>query len=299
MGNVSALQWYVGLFKKYKKPIWLTEFANWENNPTIDDQEAFLIDAVNYLDNDPDVFRYAWFTGRFSGAPYIGLLEDNQSKLTELGNLYLAMPWPDPNSFTVVPSRIEAEAYNAMSGVSIAKASDHEGILAITRFNSDDWLEYNIDVPETRDFFFDIRYSAPTSSSIQLYLDESLYSIISFPSTGNVNAWKTTTTTINLSEGKHKLKLTAAGSGLNLNWISISKDNISGISENLTHDVTIFPNPVLNAVSIHSKEKIADIQIIDLLGKVILTPANIEFSTEGLPSGLYFVKNEYREQMDN
>lgn len=92
MANVSALQWYVGQFKKYGKPIWLTEFAAWEGQPTLDEQKRFMIDAVGYLETDPDVFRYAWFTGRFDNkSPFIGLLQQ-PGVLTQLGDIYVNLP---------------------------------------------------------------------------------------------------------------------------------------------------------------------------------------------------------------
>lgn len=92
MENVSALQWYVGQFKKYGKPIWLTEFAAWEGQPTLQEQKKFMIDAVGYLETDPDVFRYAWFTGRFDNkSPFIGLLQQ-PGVLTTLGDIYVNLP---------------------------------------------------------------------------------------------------------------------------------------------------------------------------------------------------------------
>ncbi|ADO71455.1 glycosyl hydrolase [Stigmatella aurantiaca] len=92
--DVSALSWYIGLFKKYNKPIWLTEFACGDrphNEITLAVQKKYMTDAVNYLENEPAVFRYSWFSGRNSEIPNINLL-GNSGQLTELGQLYVSLP---------------------------------------------------------------------------------------------------------------------------------------------------------------------------------------------------------------
>jgi len=92
--DLGALQWYVGRFKKFNKPIWLTEFACGDrphDQITLDVQKKYMTEAVNYLENEPSVFRYAWFSGRNNEIPNINLL-GNSGQLTELGRLYVSLP---------------------------------------------------------------------------------------------------------------------------------------------------------------------------------------------------------------
>lgn len=92
--DLSALQWYIGRFKKYNKPIWLTEFACGDmphDQITLAVQKKYMTDAVNYLENEPAVFRYAWFSGRNNEIPHINLLGAS-GQLTELGQLYVSLP---------------------------------------------------------------------------------------------------------------------------------------------------------------------------------------------------------------
>ena len=84
----------IGELKKYGKPIWLTEFSCGDmaaSQITLDVQKKYLTDAVNYLENEPAVFRYAWFSGRNNEIPFINLL-GNSGQLTELGQLYVSLP---------------------------------------------------------------------------------------------------------------------------------------------------------------------------------------------------------------
>ena len=93
--------------KKYDKPIWLTEFSCGDmaaSQITLEVQKKYLTDAVNYLENEPAVFRYAWFSGRNNEIPNINLL-GNSGQLTELGQLYVNLPFNggSPQSSLLTP----------------------------------------------------------------------------------------------------------------------------------------------------------------------------------------------------
>ena len=102
-----AFHWYdYGLdaqldrLTKYGKPFWVTEFANWHTGDgtvaidTLAKQEAQMTDMVNTCETRADVSRYAWFTGRWnSDAHFTSLLGAGAGVLTDLGKLYLTLPF--------------------------------------------------------------------------------------------------------------------------------------------------------------------------------------------------------------
>jgi hypothetical protein len=90
----SALQHYLSDYKaRFSKPLWLTEFSCLDDATiTVDKEAAYLPDALNVLENDPIVFRYSWFTGRFPSQPAINLLDAADGVLTPLGQAYAAYP---------------------------------------------------------------------------------------------------------------------------------------------------------------------------------------------------------------
>lgn len=91
-----ALTWYLGQLKKYERPIWLTEFSCLDaQDKSVAVQKKYMTDALQILESDLDVARYAWFIGRSSSVPSISLLGED-GKLTELGELYVALPHHDP-----------------------------------------------------------------------------------------------------------------------------------------------------------------------------------------------------------
>lgn len=101
-----AFHWYdYGLagqldrLKKYGKPFWVTEFANWHNGDgsaqidSVAKQKAQMQDMVATCEGRADVFRYAWFTGRWSNDTHYTSLLGASGQLTELGQYYLSLPY--------------------------------------------------------------------------------------------------------------------------------------------------------------------------------------------------------------
>ncbi|WP_170170282.1 glycosyl hydrolase [Hymenobacter perfusus] len=105
--------------KRYNKPIWLTEFACGDlpaSQITLPAQQKYLLDAVNYLEKEPAIFRYAWFSGRNNEIPNINLL-GSSGQLTALGQQYVSLPagWE--------PGRIRPVSITASSQESTATSA--------------------------------------------------------------------------------------------------------------------------------------------------------------------------------
>lgn len=100
-----AFHWYdYGLagqldrLKKYGKPFWVTEFANCHSQrdgaqiDSVARQKAQMTEMVAVCESRDDVFRYAWFTGRWTNDPCFASLLGAPGALTELGAHYLSLP---------------------------------------------------------------------------------------------------------------------------------------------------------------------------------------------------------------
>ena len=73
---------------QFGKPIWLTEFSC-DGSATEAQQEAFMRAAVPYLESQPNVFRYSWFSA--DPIPNGKLLNTDGSP-TALGQVYISLP---------------------------------------------------------------------------------------------------------------------------------------------------------------------------------------------------------------
>ncbi|HEX4404340.1 MAG TPA: glycoside hydrolase family protein, partial [Polyangia bacterium] len=86
----DALTHYLGLLKKYNKPIWLTEFSCMDaGDHSAAGEQTYMKTALQILENDPTIFRYSWFTGRWTDATVAISLLAGDGQLTDLGNLYV------------------------------------------------------------------------------------------------------------------------------------------------------------------------------------------------------------------
>jgi len=87
----AALSSYLDKFRKYNKPLWITEFAPWDPpKPDFEGVVKYMKETIPILENDPAVYRYSWFATRVGINPDISLLGANGA-LTKLGQLYTSM----------------------------------------------------------------------------------------------------------------------------------------------------------------------------------------------------------------
>jgi len=310
MCYAGALSDYINQFKKYNKPIWLTEFACWDQSTiTLSMQKGLMMGAIDYLENEPMVFRYSWFTGNRTGAfPYIDLFEPTSGKLTELGQLYLNFnPVHNPDSYTPIPARIEAENYSVMSGISIQSTSDVSGIANVGWIDAGDWLEYNIDVPNAGEYTLYCRISANAGTSLEIQENSQTLQTMQIPSTGGWQNWKTFQFNLSLTAGKHKLSVYTGKGMFNLNWIEI---NYAGqptfTSATEMGNQRVYPNPASDKLFIEiEKFGKTEVSILDLSGRILdseifsgqTNPLEINFSK--FKSGSYIVRTRTAEKTFN
>ena len=228
-GGGNSIVGYVENARKYNKPIWVTEFAAWDDSVTnVEDQKKYLAGTVNFLERDPDVYRYSWFIGRRksdqTSYPFIDLYGAD-GELTELGKIYMDIPVYDPNFKFQIPGKIEAEEYFLMSGLFAEITSDTNGFLNIGWTDNNDWAEYKINVNKSGTYNLNARIAGTNTGIIDFLVDNTLTATLNTPSTGGWQTWKTVSTEIELEKGEHLLKMLIKDAGFNINWITIS-DNL-------------------------------------------------------------------------
>jgi len=90
-GNVDAGGTLQG-FVQFGRPIWLTEFCCDPTHSEMD-QEAYMKAAIPYLEGNPSVARYSWFSS--SNIPS-ALVMNPDGSLTPLGTTYAGLPQQCP-----------------------------------------------------------------------------------------------------------------------------------------------------------------------------------------------------------
>jgi hypothetical protein len=298
MCYAGALSSYVDGFKKYGKKIWLTEFACWDQATiTLAMQKSYIMGALDYLDNDSMVFRYSWFTGDRSGKfPYLDLFKPASGQLTDLGKLYVSYnATHDTNLYAPVPARIEAESYSSMYGVQLEATQDIDGNANVGWIDAKDWLIYNINVPETRNYYIYLRIASNASTSAELLDGTTSIGTVEIPNSGGWQNWKTYQISVTLTQGLHKLKVYAPTGGFNINWLFISDTPLS--IERPINNFKIYPNPVQDLLNIENTTTNSGntvVNIYDQLGKKVMstqiTQSISEIDISRLKKGFYLVR---------
>jgi hypothetical protein len=75
-------------FEQFGKPIWLTEFSC-NGSASVAENETFMRAAIPYLEGNPHVFRYSWFSA--GPIPNAKLIKDDGTP-TALGSVYMGLP---------------------------------------------------------------------------------------------------------------------------------------------------------------------------------------------------------------
>jgi len=138
-------------------------------------------------------------------------------------------------------------SFRTGEGVDVVKGN---GGKAIGYTNTDEWLEYTVDITKTGYYYYHAVASSGTTGSgfkLSLNTDNGLVDItpnISVPQTASSN-WDTYTTlsgktVIPLQEGRHIIRLTITGSSCNIDKVSF--DHIQ-VDESLDLNITATPNP--------------------------------------------------------
>ncbi|MCL1937614.1 MAG: glycosyl hydrolase [Candidatus Azobacteroides sp.] len=301
MNYVSALEWYIGLFKKYGKPIWLTEFCAWESGVTDAMQRNFIAESVNYLESDPDVFRYAWFTGRsgvVNSYPYMQLLKDASGELTEKGMIYTCMSSWNENFFFTINDTIPAEQYaEATRSIHLRQSSDDTGRLNVCDFTQGKWVEYNVDIPadDLYDLYF--RVSVYPLSQFSIWVDQTPVDEISLESAGSLNQWTTRVVSAPLKAGKQKIRLQMQQGELALNWIQICSTQNTGIKTHRMQAFEFYTTLIHERLEIISKIPLSSVRLQDMTGKIILQSTHTsELDLTGLPKGVYLLRVENNQK---
>lgn len=226
MGSAQAMKGFVDGFKKYGKPIWLTEFCNWaNNNVSLDAQMKYMVEAINLLEADEQVFRYAWFIPRGLGDTQCHnnlLTRHDPFELTDLGKVFVNMSTQDKSLWYKPGQVIPAEHYTGVEGnAHLAPCTDETGLLELTGLQKDVKVEYQVEFPEEATYTLEIRFNTYYPSPLRVLLDGESMGLLELDNTDY--QWKNRYVKIPFPAGKHTLAFTGTTAfPVTLNWLRIN-----------------------------------------------------------------------------
>ena len=235
MSSVSGLKGFVQMFEKYNKPIWLTEFCAWDPVPgSVETQLSYMCNALNYLEQNDKVQRYAWFIPRTSKpvntAPYMQLLtHDNNPQLTDAGKIYTLFSTFDKTCYLNADRLIYAGEYVALTNdatqlrpntdTQAAALAGRDG-LKVLNFGEGQKLTYQVATSEAASSI-SVRYSGYSNAIMNILLDGKQVNYVDLSRTGDSENWQQVSTAASVKAGKHTVELELISGSVNLSGLLI------------------------------------------------------------------------------
>ena len=241
MPDAYAVKRHIERFKKYNKPIWLTEFCAWDsidwNNTSIEKghelQGRYMSELIPYLELDLDVERYSWFIPKGdetpNEAPFNKLLTKTKPpQLTDLGFIYANMGSCDRSVFIPQGQRIEAAHYSNCNvfdslnkeglsrPVHFRKGTDTDGLLDVYNFSKGKWLEYQLNMPLENVYTLSLRNNAAEETQMDISVNGRHIAAINLPQS---ELWTTAAVPLQMDAGKNIVRLAVASGNCSLNWL--------------------------------------------------------------------------------
>ena len=226
MSSPSAVQGFIEKFEKYNKPIWMTEFCAWEEYAihSEEDQMTYMCSALNYLEQDDKVARYAWFIPRAkSGYPYMQLLTYYAPyELTPAGKVYCGFSSFDKFVWFRAQDPIQASNYIGVSDytIQVRPSTDGEGLM-LSRLAKEQYAEYQVYVPNDVQTLT-LRYAALGEADVAIWIDDEPTAVSSLTATGAMDEWQTAEIAVSLAAGYHTLRIQMQEGVTNINWFKLN-----------------------------------------------------------------------------
>ncbi len=218
-GALGELKWAVGMMhEKFNRPVWVTEYAQWKTD-SAEDARKYLMQATDFLERTPYVAGYAWFKERVKDNQSISLLANNASKLTPMGEAYVALPPHDDNLYYRIPGRLQAENYAASDKEEINPTGDTNGFAFMGSESPQGWLEYHLQVDAAGPYVMKFRIGGAAGKVEILQGDK----VIGQLQPADQPGWQTAETSVNLMFGAQKLRVRLEKSNQAINWIEFAR----------------------------------------------------------------------------
>jgi hypothetical protein len=259
--------------KKYNIPIWVTEFAN-RVVQSASDKTSFMKEIVNAFENDPDIYRYSWFTCRVP-QNWTDMLEGqllgvNSGEIRPIGTAYINATYTSKKMS--VPGRITANKHYRRKGTGLQNTTDGGTTQNVCFTDAGDWGEYMLNVAKSSSY----RMTFRVASLIQGKFDISVNGVIvktdqTFEATRGLQTFTDKIVSgINLAKGENYIRI-FYNSTFNFNYIDVFEESGLGIKDEIPEKYLTFfyPNPFTNesAIQIRSATTVPlKLKIVDMKG---------------------------------
>jgi len=255
---------------------------------------AGVINGTAYLDNCAICVGGSTGKQACAGNPYNGTAQEIpgviQAEYFDMGGAGVAYYDSDIDNHGSVFRTSETVEMELISGSNYNIGYTEQG----------EWLEYTVNVLHNGTYKINYRIASQQGNgSWHLTMDGNnlIGSNANAVNTGSWTAYQvvSTTTPIQLQKGIHLLRFLVDGRGFNIDYIEFEGLVITGNTANIKSDVSVYPIPASETITIKQVQKDYDkIVIMDVIGNVLQTNSLFTheeiISVENLNSGMYIIQ---------
>lgn len=221
MSSLGGLKGFIEKFRKYNKPVWLTEFCAWDPAPSgAEAQCDYMSQALNYLEQEPLVERYSWFMLKTNASitklPYNQLVtHDLDPQLTPQGEIYTLFSSFDKKTYLNTCRAIHAGEYvaNSNNSLILRPTTDYEVYgqagkngLMVNSFQTGTELTYQI-YNESATSTLIMHYCSYANTQVKVTVDGHNKGTYELPRNGSLTDWTKETLSVSIGSGKHTIVL--------------------------------------------------------------------------------------------
>lgn len=295
-----------GLLKKYNRPVWVTEFAN-RVVQTAAQKTAFMKEIITNFENDPDIYRYSWFTGRVP-AEWVDmaegpLLAPESGVLRPIGLEYINTAYTAKKMN--VPGRILANKHYRRKGTSLQNTTDSGTVQNVSAIDHGDWNEFMLNNDNAGTYNFSFRMASTAQGKFDILVNDVVVKTDeTFPATGGLQIY--TNKIINgiaLPKGEVYLKIKFKSNNMSFNYIDVTIASLGVNNPVIEQDFfTVYPNPIKSQSVLHIKSVNTEplvLKIADIRGQICyssdthFTNEDIKIGDKLLSTGVYIVTASY------
>jgi hypothetical protein len=185
---------------------------------------TYMCSALNYLEQDGHVARYAWFIPRYKpGFPYMPLLTYYAPyELTPAGKVYCGFSSFDRSVWLRGEEQVPASNYIGVSDytIQVRPSSDGNGLM-LARLTEDQYADYQVYVSADTKILA-LRYAALADADVAIWIDDEPIAIAHISATGAMDKWSTAEIPTTIKAGYHTLRVEMQGGVINLNWFKLN-----------------------------------------------------------------------------
>jgi len=147
-----------------------------------------------------------------------------------------------PSTGKAIPGTIEAESYDAMSGIATETTGDTGGGLDVGWIDEGDWMKYNVTVATAGTYTVNFRVATIYNGAVVQLKNAAgtVLGSVTLSSTGSFQNWTTVSTTVQLPAGAQTLEIYSPNTlNWNINWMSfVAQGGNSSSSSNSSGSTT-------------------------------------------------------------